>query len=95
MGIDMEEIYEQGLTLDSKLFALGMFLILSVIFTILAAMVFIAICKNEGKEEHVLTIFTKRPQEKTRLVTVSGWMGIAICIFMMFGLAPLARLLGF
>lgn len=95
MGIDMEEIYEQGLTLDSKLFALGMFLILSVIFTILAAMVFIAICKNEGKGEHVLTIFTKRPQEKTRLVTVSGWMGIAICIFMMFGLAPLARLLGF
>ncbi len=95
MGIDMEEIYEQGMTLDSKLFALGLFLILSIIFTVLAAMVFIAICKVEGKEEYVRAIFTRRLPEKTRLVTVSGWIGIAICLFMMFGLTPLARLFGF
>jgi len=116
MGIDMDEIYEQGMTLDSKLYALGLFLILSVIFTALAAMVFIAICKIEGKEEHMRAIFTRRlpertgplpaeieqtkgteqrPGKKTRLVTVSGWIGIAICLFMMFGMTPLVRLLGF
>ena len=111
MGIDIDEIYEQGMTLDSKLYALGLFLILSVIFTALAAMVFIAICKIEGKEEHIRAIFTRQLPEKTgtlpteaeppsstkqtRLVTVSGWVGIAICLFMMFGLTPLARLFGF
>ncbi|MFT3983207.1 MAG: type II CAAX endopeptidase family protein [Lachnospiraceae bacterium] len=116
IGIDMNEIYEQGMTLDSKLYALGLFLILSVVFTALAVIVFIAICKNERKEEHMRAIFTRRlperseplptemeqtegtgqkPGKKTRLVTVSGWIGIAICLFMMFGLTPLARLLGF
>ncbi len=116
IGIDMNEIYEQGMTLDSKLYALGLFLILSVVFTALAVMVFITICKNEGKEEHMRAIFRRRLPEKTgqmpgeseqigetgqrpggkaRLVTVSGWLGIAICLFMMFGLTPLVRLFGF
>lgn len=111
IGIDIDDMYEQGMTLDSKLYALGMFLILSVISTTLAAMVFIAICKIEGKEEDMRSLFKKllskkteplsleteslSPTKKTMLITVSGWIGIVICLFVMFGLTPLSRLFGF
>ena len=94
MGIDIQQVYEKGVTFDALLYTLGLFLILSVIFTALAAAVLIALCKMEGTEEYVRNIFTrKKDTEKHRLLSVSGVLGIVVCLFMMFGLDPLMRLL--
>ncbi|HOO27625.1 MAG TPA: CPBP family intramembrane metalloprotease [Lachnospiraceae bacterium] len=103
LGTDMEQLYGESVTLDEKLYALGLFLILSVIFTSLAAAVFAAICKRQGTAGHIRDIFKSRQEnltgpesrrKKEPLLTFSGVFGIAVCLFVMFGLDPVLRMLG-
>lgn len=96
-GMDMEALIAEEITLDMKLYMLGVYLILSVIFTALACMVFWALCKTENREAYIRSIF-KREKDKAgkdkRLLSVAGVLGILVCLFVMFGLQPLLAQLG-
>lgn len=101
IGIDINQVYEEGMTFDAMLYTLGLLLVLSVIFTALAAAVLIALCKMNGTEAHVRSIFMrneskigKEDEKKHRLLSVSGVLGIAVCLFVMFGLDSLMTFLG-
>ncbi len=83
---------EELITTDLLLRMAGLLLIPAVICTVLGAVVMIAIAKQEGTREHLMSIlpFRKKSGEepetekKEPVVTVTGLIGVAICIFMIF-----------
>lgn len=124
IGLDVFDLPQQMVTSDMKLAAIGVFLVLSVIFTALAAGVYIAVCRHEGRFDEVISMFYKpadisgaegaadedaadedaavesaaaegtdtyeaEPKPPGRLVTLSGYLAIAVCLFVIFFLDKL------
>lgn len=88
-GIDIFEMSQATVTTDMKLEMLGVFLVISVVATAIAAGVFIAICRHEGRMENVISVFYRPTQDAGhpgRLLTVSGYIAIAVCLFVIFAL---------
>lgn len=69
----------------------GIMLAISLFTTILAALLFVGICNNEGKYENMMSLFRK-PEgmvaTKKPVLTVSGYIAISICIYIMFLIKP-------
>lgn len=96
MGLDLDEMMKNEVTFDQKLMMIGVFLVISLITTTLAAMVFIAICKRENTEEHVKALFTgknvgeeEKQCEKQPIASMALYISIGICLFVMFLLDPM------
>ena len=132
MGIDIFDMAQDVVTTDDKLAVMGVLIVISVITTALAAGVYIAISRNEGRFDEVTGMFFRpavpagsvtseadqgqdavtdgqteyyvadenaakedvaeeRVQDKVRcdtpknrLITLTGYMGIFICLFVIF-----------
>lgn len=69
---------ESVLTQDALLAAIGVYLIIALVTTALAACVLVAIAKLENGKEHLRQVFTKK--EKGRIWSIPLWLGIMICI---------------
>ena len=80
-GMDASAIAETEVNTDAKLYMIGGLLIVSFITTILAYMVFNVICEAENRTEHVKSLFSSN--EKSHLLTASGYVAIAVCVFIM------------
>ena len=95
MGIDLYELSQGVVTTDMKLETMGVLLVLSVFCTALAIGAFIAICRNEGRLDHVVSMFCKSEEgseegPKGKLLTLSGYIAIALCLFVIFFLSRVA-----
>lgn len=97
MGMDIFEMSQEFGTTDMKLEMMGIMLVISVVSTAIAVGVYIGISRHEGRLENVVSMFY-RPQEDSELtsdgnirsagkiVTVSGYIAIAVCLFVIFAL---------
>ncbi len=104
LGKDFSEIADSAqevLSQKTILMTAGALLAPATIATALAAVTYIAILKREGTMEHVRKIlrFKKGTDEeegeaKSPILSVTGFIGIAICLFMIFGMETLLHLLG-
>ena len=99
MGINIFEEATEAVTTDAKLTLMGVLIIISVITTLLAAGTFIGLCSHEGRLLHVKTVFrAKSPDtysddgEKMHVITISGYLGAALCIFVIFFLDKVLRI---
>ena len=91
LGMDLFEMAQEAVTTDAKLAMIGTLLVISVVTMGLAFGLYIAICRNEGKLEHVISMFhkpelTEENEGGGRLLTVSGYIAIAVCLLVIFGL---------
>lgn len=81
----------------SKIVLLLMFLILlvvSLVTTALACLLMYGILALEGKEDRVKLIFSKYVKtDKEKVITISGYVAITICVFVIFLLEPVINLL--
>ena len=99
MGLDIFELAEEAVTTDQKLAMTGYLLVGSLISSAIALGVFIVICRNEDRWDDVVSMFCKTADTKTadmetadaeikdtkvRLLTLSGYIAIALCIFIIF-----------
>lgn len=96
MGLDLDEMMKNEVTFDQKLMMIGVFLVISLITTALATIVFIAICKRENTEEHLKALFTREKiskeeeqSEKQPIASMALYISIATCLFVMFFLEPM------
>lgn len=90
IGINIYDLANEVVTTDQKLGMIGMLLVASLISSAIAMGVFIALCRNEGRWNDVVSMFC-RPDEdpeggtqKVRSLTLSGYIAIALCIFVIF-----------
>ncbi len=86
---------------DTKLMMMGFLMVISVITSMLAAGVFIGICSHEGRLDYIKTIFKRKDavlnaeevaedmDGKVHVVTLSGYLAIGLCIFVIFFLNKL------
>ena len=92
MGIDVFEEANNMVTMDYKFMAMGVVLVVSVVTVLLATGVFISICNHEGRLAHVMSIFRPHKkdgdeaedEEKGHVVTLSGYIAMALCFFVIF-----------
>ena len=105
MGINVFEEASRMITNDYKFMTMGLILVVSVVTTLLATGVFIAISNHEGRLDKVMAVFgknvdkgiTDRDMEETgeetgeetekgsgHVVTLSGYMAMALCFFVIF-----------
>ncbi len=90
MGIDILSGVNEQVTLDDKLQAIGILLVMSLFFTALAAGVYIFICKNQGRFEHVVSMFCKPEKKddeevaKPHVLSAAGYIAIFLCLFVIF-----------
>lgn len=94
MGMDIFAMSQDIVTNDMKFEVMGILLVISVVTTALAVGVFIAICKSEGRLDNAVSMFFRpaRNSEEDEqdsapdgpIVTVTGYIGIAICLFVIF-----------
>ena len=93
MGMDVFELSEEAATTDLKLEVMGIFLVISVVTTAIAAGVYIAICRSEGRMDNVISMFHRPTGEdsvhtdtlkKHKLVTLSGYLAIFVCLYVIF-----------
>ncbi len=89
MGLDIFKEAAETITRDDKFMMMGFLLVISVITTLLAAGVFVAICSHEGRTEEARAIFKagRSPDEDNRdgrIITLSGYIAIAVCLFVIF-----------
>lgn len=93
-GKDLSNAYDSTLA-GSKNFILIMFIIFlgfSLITTILAGLLLYGIALIEGKEKRFKNFFAKNANDnKAKVLTVSGIIGMLICIFIIFALEPLVK----
>ena len=90
LGIDILSQAEEQVTLDDKLQAIGILLVISLFATALAVGIYIVICRNQGRLEHVLSMFC-RPEKKDdtdgnrfNILSISGYVAMALCLFVIF-----------
>ncbi|MBR4719486.1 MAG: CPBP family intramembrane metalloprotease [Lachnospiraceae bacterium] len=90
---DLYSMSRELITTDMKLESMGILLVLSVLGVAAATGTFIAICRNEGRFDNVISMFYKPEQggveakesaSSVRLVTLSGYIAIGICLFVIF-----------
>ncbi len=103
-GEDLSALMDSSqdmITTKTLLFMSGAMLIPATGFTVLAVVVYIAILNREGTKEHVkalLPFFGKREEREmeqgSRIITVTGIIGVAICLFMIFGFDKVLEMLG-
>ena len=97
LGIDIFEFAEDAVTTDQKLAMIGYLLVGALISSAIALGVFIVICRNEERWDDVVGMFCKNTDSipegssdtgiaktKVRLLTLSGYMAIALCMFIIF-----------
>ncbi len=90
MGIDILSGVNDQVTLDDKLQAIGILLVMSLFCTALAAGVYIFICKNQGRLEHVVSMFGKPERKddeeaaKPHVLSAAGYVAIVLCLFVIF-----------
>lgn len=91
MGIDIFEEAAEAATTDLKLKMMGMLIIVSVFTTLLAAGAFMGLSSNEGRLDHVKTIFKagssgtdSDEEEKKHVITASGYLAAGLCVFVIF-----------
>lgn len=108
-SISLSEAYAEQATNKSMLLIVGIFYLAIALFTTSLALVLLYGMANIQKREHVFTdIFSFKknntvdsesleeqdePKRKIRVVTVAGYAGIAICVFVMFFLEPIVKML--
>ena len=101
LGTDLSELVAEADAVDQDMMlrAAGVLLIPAVIFTALAAVVYVAILKQEGKILRMKGIFSGTKREETQEpkmhpVTLTGIIGVLICLFMIFLLPLLTESFG-
>ena len=108
MDMDIFELAQDIVTTDTKLAMMGVLIVISVVTTALAAGVFIAIARSEERWGEVTGMFCRpavnegsggtddepRQDTKVRLVTLSGYISIGICLFVIFLLDRVLAMFG-
>ena len=91
-----DEMGNQALT-NNKVIIVIMFVVLlifSLVTTTLAALLLYGIAHIEGKADRIRLVFNKNILEtKEKVVTISGYIAITVCIFVMFVLEPLTKII--
>ena len=65
----------------------AIYLMIAVVTTALAVLLYIGIAGNEGRRDHIKAVFSKKDEmagSKSRLMTIWGWVAIAVCFFVIF-----------
>ncbi len=104
MGDDLSELMESADTMMTPktlvMFA-GALLIPATACTVLAVVVYIAIIKREETKDHIMRIlpFSKKDdgveeERKTAIITPTGVIGVALCLFMIFGFEKVLQMIG-
>lgn len=90
---DMADMASEIVSDEIRLYAVGVFLILAIIFTALSIPVFAFIAKNEGNEEIYLRLWDKASQTKKWWLNVYFIIGAIICIVIIFFSDMITKLL--
>ena len=108
MDMDIFELAQDIVTTDTKLAMMGVLIVISVVTTALAAGVFIAIAKSEERFGEVTRMFCRpaavtdheeaggesRGDDRTGIITLSGYISIGICLFVIFLLDRVLAMFG-
>lgn len=72
---------QAAVTADDMLSVIGVYLVIAVVCTSLAACVLVWLCRNQGRDEYVSWLLQERKsgKKKGRLVSVPLVIGIAVC----------------
>lgn len=89
-GISVSSAYEQTYNSQIIVIMLIFMIAISIVTSILAVLLFYGICSIEGRVENLKAVI-KRPETKVRVLTAAGIVGIAVCMFVIFILEPVAK----
>lgn len=89
---DIKSAYDATLSNNIILFMSGFFFVMAVITVALAILLLMGMCQNEGRMEYLKNIFRKN-DAREKVLTVSGIIGITICLFVIFALGPVTNLI--
>lgn len=94
-NINIAEIAEEYRETDAMYLMIAIYLVLAVIFTLVSIPIVAWIAKHEGHYEELLMLFRERKGGTRVFFTFSCILGVVMCLFVMFGLEPLLKSMGF